>query len=281
MQWFNTDISTKTFTEKHKLLPVWQWKQETPMGLWAPNLINTSIHTTINESDTPVALVQKSKNTHQYRRMSLSEDIHGNRTFLGHHYFIANDLYKDIFKTTKFLVISSPCCLLVKSTKNTIFHNASRRTRNTNEYSYVISINRGMVLVGTKFSVAVTTVILHDDVIKWKHFPGYRPLVRGIHRRPVNSPHKGQWRGALLFSLICAWIKGWVNNGDADFRRHRAHYDVIVIWQLQMRSNDGRWLQEHRVLRITSGTVAYSVKLHIVGCCRNATQYITIMHTAL
>ena len=42
----------------------------------------------------------------------------------------------------------------------------------------------------------------HDDVIKWKHFPRYWPFVRGIHRPPVNSPHKGQWRGALMFSLI-------------------------------------------------------------------------------
>ena len=32
----------------------------------------------------------------------------------------------------------------------------------------------------------------HDDVIKWKHFPRYWPFVRGIHRSPVNSPHKGQ-----------------------------------------------------------------------------------------
>ena len=38
--------------------------------------------------------------------------------------------------------------------------------------------------------------IIHDDVIKWKHFPRYWPCVRGIHRLPVNSPHKGQWRGA-------------------------------------------------------------------------------------
>ena len=43
----------------------------------------------------------------------------------------------------------------------------------------------------------------HDDVIKWKHYPRYWPFVRGIHRSPVNSPHKGQWRGALMFSLIC------------------------------------------------------------------------------
>ena len=45
-----------------------------------------------------------------------------------------------------------------------------------------------------------------------------------------NSPHKGQWRGALIFSLICVWIKGWVNDREAgDLRRYRAHYDVTVI----------------------------------------------------
>ena len=44
---------------------------------------------------------------------------------------------------------------------------------------------------------------------------------------PVDSPHKGQWRGALMFSLICAWTNDWVNNRDAgDLRRSRAHYDV-------------------------------------------------------
>ena len=73
----------------------------------------------------------------------------------------------------------------------------------------------------------------HDDVIKWKYFPRYWPFVRGIHRSPVNSLHKGQWRGALMFSLTCVWINGWVNNREAgDLRRYRAHYDVIVmnIW---------------------------------------------------
>ena len=71
---------------------------------------------------------------------------------------------------------------------------------------------------------------IHDDVIKWKHFPRYWPFVWGIHRSPVNSPHKGQWRGTLMFSLICVWINGWVNNGGAgDLRRYRAHYDVTVM----------------------------------------------------
>ena len=39
----------------------------------------------------------------------------------------------------------------------------------------------------------------HDDVMKWKHFPRYWPFARGIHRPPVDSPHKGQWRGVWCF----------------------------------------------------------------------------------
>ena len=47
---------------------------------------------------------------------------------------------------------------------------------------------------------------------------------------PVNSPHKGQLRGALMFSLISAGINGWVNNLEAgDLRRNHTHYDVIVM----------------------------------------------------
>ena len=70
----------------------------------------------------------------------------------------------------------------------------------------------------------------HDDVIKWKHFPRNRPFVREIHRSPVNFPHKGQWRGALMFSLIYAWINDWVNNREAgDLKRQHGHYDVIVM----------------------------------------------------
>ena len=73
-------------------------------------------------------------------------------------------------------------------------------------------------------------IVQHDGVIKCKHFPCYWPFVKGIHRSPVNSPHKGQWHEALTFSLICARINGWVNNREAgDLRRHRAHYDVIVM----------------------------------------------------
>ena len=79
-------------------------------------------------------------------------------------------------------------------------------------------------------SVLILSPLDHDDVIKWKHFPRYWPFVRRIHRSPVNSPHKGQWRGALMFSLICTRINDWVNNREAgDLRRHQAHCDVIVM----------------------------------------------------
>ena len=86
------------------------------------------------------------------------------------------------------------------------------------------------VCMGVKYS-DLKCPDVHDDVFKWKHFPRYWPFVRGIHRSPVNSPHNGQWRvWALMFSLICTWINGWVNNRLAgDLRRHPAHYDVIVM----------------------------------------------------
>ena len=84
---------------------------------------------------------------------------------------------------------------------------------------------------------------IHDDVIKWKHFPRYWPFVRGIHRFPVNSPHKYQWRGALMFSLICVWINGWVNNREAgDLRRYRAHYDVLVMTNISLRFLKAIWI---------------------------------------
>ena len=47
---------------------------------------------------------------------------------------------------------------------------------------------------------------------------------------PQWIPRTWQWRGALMFSLICVWISSWVNNGEAgDLGRNCAHYDVTVI----------------------------------------------------
>ena len=77
----------------------------------------------------------------------------------------------------------------------------------------------------------------YDDVIKWKHFPRYRSFVRGIHRSPVNSLHKGQWRGALMFSLICVWINGlikqswgwWFKTPESSLWRHSFVLPFISI----------------------------------------------------
>ena len=96
----------------------------------------------------------------------------------------------------------------------------------------------------------------HDNVIKWNHFPRYWPYVRGIHRSPVYSPHKDQWREALMFSLICAWTEGWINNRDAGHLRHyRAHYDVTVMVHAT-----GRYLPGHDP--------------HIVRCRYNAASFL-------
>ena len=91
-----------------------------------------------------------------------------------------------------------------------------------------------------------------DDVIKWRHFPRYWPFVRGIHRSLVNSTHKGQWRGALMFFFdlrlnerlskqsSCWWFETpsrplWrhSNGNDATFvtkQRQLAYYKACSRW---------------------------------------------------
>ena len=105
----------------------------------------------------------------------------------------------------------------------------------------------------------------HDNVIKWNHFPRYWSFVRGIHRRPVHSPHKGQWRGALMFSLMCAWINGWVNNHEAgDLRRpvwrhcNNRYWSNIQFITLYLFINfyDFCISQLNRVARLTNSVVS-------------------------
>ena len=67
---------------------------------------------------------------------------------------------------------------------------------------------------------------------RWRHQMetfSYWPFVRGIHRSSGTSPHKGQWRGASMFSFIGVWINNWVNNREAgDLICYRAHYGVAL-----------------------------------------------------
>ena len=74
-----------------------------------------------------------------------------------------------------------------------------------------------------------------DICLRWSRrqietFSTLLAICAGSHRSPVNSPNKGQCRGASMFSLICAWTNGWINNRDAtDLRRYRAHDAVTVM----------------------------------------------------
>ena len=121
------------------------------------------------------------------------------------------------------------------------------RRSNTPIYFRITSLSLGQSYVKQPWRIwsMVAPIWAHDDAIKWKQFPHYWPFVRGIHRSPVNFPHKGQWRGTLMFSLICAWINGWANNREtSDLRRHRAHYDVTVM-NISCKFTDS-WLYNHK-----------------------------------
>ena len=71
------------------------------------------------------------------------------------------------------------------------------------------------------------------------------PLCGGIHRFPVNSPHKGQWRGTLIFSLICAldkrltkqWWGWWFETLSGSLWRHCN----VILSMLQGYQNNALW----------------------------------------
>ena len=106
----------------------------------------------------------------------------------------------------------------------------------TNEYIWRVSVNNSL----TNCTATCTKWTRQNKTQKrlrmiasrnGKAFHITDPFLGGILRSPVNSPHKCQWCGALMFSLICLCINVWVNNREAgDLRRHRAKYDVIVMY---------------------------------------------------
>ena len=99
---------------------------------------------------------------------------------------------------------------------------------NCNSNSFVIAMHLMQQWGTPKWH---THFMLHGAFIRWKHFLRYWPFVRGIHRW-----HKGQWHGALVFSLINAWTKCWENNRNAgdltpsrSFWRHCNVFILIVF----------------------------------------------------
>ena len=97
--------------------------------------------------------------------------------------------------------------------------------------------------------------------------------MRGIHRSPVNSPHKGQWPGALMLSLIWAWTKGSENHPDAgDLRHHHTHYEITIMSFTAFR----RYNQPFRVIHDKIEQLSCHTKFyndHLVRVWMTATQY--------
>ena len=70
----------------------------------------------------------------------------------------------------------------------------------------------------------------NNDVMICYNFPSYRPLLRGIHWSPMDSLHKGQWRGALIYSLMCPLRTGWTSIGVAGELRRHGDVHVTSVW---------------------------------------------------
>ena len=110
------------------------------------------------------------------------------------------------------------------------------------------------------------------------NFPRHQPIVRGIHRSPVNSPHKGQWRGVLMYSFISACMNGSVTNREAsDLRRRRTHFDVIVmiVWNDPYRLIFvDIWLNKNKQIRIQT----FEENAHIISAVHNKCIHICMLY---
>ena len=115
-----------------------------------------------------------------------------------------------------------------------------------------------------------------DSYPWWRHqietFSALLALCAGNSPVPVNSQHKGQWRGALLFSFICAWIIGGVNNreaGDLDLRCHCVHYDVTLMQCLHVSNHciNGSWPNRNfDTIHISESNKTHGINTSFRGC---------------
>ena len=76
----------------------------------------------------------------------------------------------------------------------------------------------------------LTIRLLPNHVTEWNYFLRNWPFMRGIHRSPVNSPTKASDAEFWCFLWSASWLNGANNREAGDLRRHRAHYDVIVVF---------------------------------------------------
>ena len=119
------------------------------------------------------------------------------------------------------------CSICIKTKWHTVLHDLKTvKTHMRYTHKWITVTNIKLINVTTYTSVNGSLCNVHciprnkHPCFTWwrqqlETRPLYWPFVRGIHRSPVNSPHKCQWRGVLMLSLICARINSWVNNCEA------------------------------------------------------------------
>ena len=118
----------------------------------------------------------------------------------------------------------------------------------------------------------------------WRHqmeaFSALLAICAGNSPVPGEFPTQRPVTRSFVFSLICVWINGWVNNREAgDLRCYRAHYDVTVmfasdwyrahllVWDLQVSSDDlASWVTVPDVVMWCSRTC---FAIHAVLLLRN------------
>ena len=122
----------------------------------------------------------------------------------------------------------------------------------------------------------------YDDVIKWKHFPRYWSFVREIHRSPLNSAHKSQWGGFLMFSLICALNKhlskhswGWWFKTPS--RSLWRHCNECISWECvwDMNPSYGIYMHAKHAWAYNTYTCTY---MHIIYLCTYMNRNVNRIH---
>ena len=128
------------------------------------------------------------------------------------------------------------------------------------QYHCLDPTNRDISRVHCIVSFVSSKSKLHDNVINWKHFLRYWSFVRGIHQSQVDSPHKGQWHGTLMFSLICTWTNGWANN-----RRRWVETPSCSLWRHCNVKKNYLYPARHCHILIGSLTVIMKITQLILG----------------
>ena len=157
-----------------------------------------------------------------------------------HKLWVWTDLRKHFWENNLFGYTYQICIFMMVMKLNKllwIFQNNHVHSKNS-VYNYLFTNYISRI---NPYPQAVFCRDLHDDITIWKRFShmmaspngNISPLLtlwEGIHRSPMDSPHDGQWRGALMFSLTWPWTNGWANNRyGGDLRYHCAHYDVTLM----------------------------------------------------